>query len=85
LFSWAAAYYQPYCNNKTKLYLFGEWLSASEPEIEKQLTEWSQRTLANGFDGIDIHEAANFENPLTKMKLLNRMKRRLQGKTVNAL
>jgi len=82
LFSWSADYYQPHCNSKTKLYLFGEWLSASEPEIEKQLTKWSQRTLTNGFDGIDIHEAANFENPSTKMKLLKRMKRRLQGKKI---
>ena len=85
LFSWAAGYYQPHCNNKTKLYLFGEWLSASEPEIEKQLTEWSERTLTNGFDGIDIHEAANFENPPTKMKLLKRMKQRLQGKGTEPL
>lgn len=84
LFSWAADYYQPYCKNKTKLYLFGEWLSSSEPEIDKQLMEWSQRVITNGFDGIDIHEAANFENPSTKMKLLRRMKQRLQGKSVES-
>lgn len=85
LFSWAADYYQPHCNNKTKLYLFGEWLSGLEPEIEKQMTEWSQRTLTNGFDGIDIHEAANFENPPTNMKLLKRMKLKFQGRIVEPL
>ncbi|MFA5649891.1 MAG: hypothetical protein WC914_01940 [Proteiniphilum sp.] len=85
LFSWAADYYQEFCKNKTKLYLFGEWLAHAEPDIDKQLTEWAERVLANGFDGIDIHEAANFENPSTKMRLLRRMKNRLQGREVDFL
>lgn len=80
LFSWAADYYQPFCRNRTKLYLFGEWLASVEFDIDKQLEGWARRVMINGFDGIDIHEAANFENPSSKMKLLKRMKYRLEGK-----
>lgn len=82
LFSWAASYYQPYCKGKVKLYLFGEWLKSCEKDIDLQLEQWAQRVLKNGFDGVDIHEAANFENPNSKMKLLRRLRERLNGKEI---
>jgi hypothetical protein len=85
LFAWAADYYQPYCKGKTKLNLFGEWLASSPREMDIQLAQWSERVLVNGFDGIDIHEAANFEHTPEDMKLLKRMRQRMDGRDVSQL
>jgi len=85
LFSWSADYYQPYCKGKTKLYLFSEWLPSETNALDLKLQQWAERVLKNGFDGIDIHEAANFENGPGDMMLLRRLKSRLEGKNVDQL
>ncbi|MEN6357437.1 MAG: hypothetical protein ABFD83_10165 [Armatimonadota bacterium] len=63
LFDWIAKEYKNYCNSKTMLYLFGEWLSHDPKELDNQLSVWAQRVTKHGFDGIDVHEALNVEEP----------------------
>ncbi|MCX7428551.1 MAG: hypothetical protein NTW96_23360 [Planctomycetia bacterium] len=41
--------------------------------------------LGNRFDGIDMHEAANFEQTPGGMAILKRLDDRLDGKAVGAL
>jgi len=78
LFAWAAREYQDYCRGKTRLYLFSEWLPNSRAELDSRLTQWADRVTTHGFDGIDVHEACNFE--LAKsMDLLGRMAERLRA------
>ena len=79
LFSWAAREYAEYCRGKAKLYLFSEWMPNDRAALDARLAQWAPRVTENGFDGIDLHEACNFE--LAKgMDLLNRMRSRLDGK-----
>jgi len=85
LFAWAAGYYGPYCQGKTRLYLFGEWLPGSTQALETQLAKWTQRVVANKFDGIDLHEAMNFEKTPRGMELLRRTRDRLDGQQVAPL
>ena len=84
LFAWAAREYQETCRGKVRLYLFGEWLSGSRSALDARLAGWASRVLENGFDGIDVHEAMNFEAP-GNMALLQRLCNRLEGKLVGAL
>ncbi len=81
LFAWAAREYQPYCKGKTRLFLFSEWLPGSPSQLEKRLRFWADTTRKHGFDGIDVHEAWNFENNPAHMPLLGAMAERLQDKT----
>lgn len=78
LFSWAAREYQPYCQGKTRLYLFSEWLS----NIEANTRFFAEVTRTYGFDGVDVHEAANFESPPSNMTLLKAMSDHLQDHTM---
>jgi hypothetical protein len=84
LFAWAACYYQDYCRGKTRLHLFSEWLPSSPTALDPLITAWGERVVRYGFDGIDVHEAVNFEKP-GGMAVLGRMRRRLDGKTVPPL
>lgn len=77
LFSWAAREYQSHCKGKTKLYLFSEWLNNSK--LAEALTFWSDVICTNGFDGIDMHEAWDFEAHPDGMKLLKEMSGRLEA------
>jgi hypothetical protein len=79
LFAWAAREYQGQCRERTRLYLFSEWLPGGRDALEGRLAEWAQRARANGFDGIDVHEAANFEANKA-MDLLQRMADQMAGK-----
>ncbi|MGI6459034.1 MAG: hypothetical protein ACOX5J_02880 [Candidatus Hydrogenedentales bacterium] len=81
LFQWAAAHYQEYCASKTKLYLFSEWLPAGPEALEPRMNDWASRVLENGFDGIDVHEAWNFESPPESMEVLKRFSDRLAGQS----
>jgi hypothetical protein len=81
LFQWAAAHYKDYCKGKTKLYLFSEWLPGDINALEKRMAAWADRVLQNGFDGIDVHEAWNFEKPPEKMGVLKRFSDTLKGRT----
>ncbi|HOD48913.1 MAG TPA: hypothetical protein PLM14_05390 [Candidatus Hydrogenedentes bacterium] len=81
LFQWAAAHYREYCAGKTKLYLFSEWLPGEADALEQRMSEWAGRVLQNGFDGIDVHEAWNFEGPAEKMSVLKRFSNTLKGRT----
>lgn len=85
LFAWAAGHYQPHCQGKTRLYLFGEWLAGSTQALEGQLSKWAERVVTNKFDGIDLHEAMNFEKTPRGMELLKRTRDRLDGKQVGPL
>jgi hypothetical protein len=76
LYAWAAREYQPYCKGKTRLYLFSEWLS----NFEENMRFFAEVTRKYGFDGIDVHEAADLEAP-GRMSHLKAMAERLQGKT----
>ena len=80
LFAWAAQEYREHCRGKVKLYLFSEWLPGSQEALDQRMGEWASRVLTNGFDGIDVHEAANFEKATTGMDLLKRFSERLQGR-----
>jgi hypothetical protein len=83
LFAWAARQYQAYCKGKTRLYLFSEWLPGEAPQLESRLQFWADVTRDHGFDGIDVHEAANFEDKdgpeMRKMAALGAMTKRLSG------
>jgi hypothetical protein len=85
LFAWAAAQYQPYCRGKTRLYLFSEWLPGPPAALDADLAAWAKRVLDNRFDGIDMHEAANFEQTPGGMVILKRLDDRLKGKAVGAM
>jgi hypothetical protein len=45
------------------------------------MKDWASRVLENGFDGIDVHEAWNFEGPPENMDVLKRFSDRLTGRT----
>lgn len=79
LFQWAARTYQQHCAGKTKLYLFSEWLPGPMDALSTRMDEWAARTRDNRFDGIDVHEAWNFENPPEKMQILKRFAGQLVG------
>lgn len=85
LFAWAAREYQDTCRGKTRLYLFGEWLPGDQQALDKVCGEWAQRVLKYGFDGIDMHEACNFEVKPLGMTILKRLGDRLAGKDVGPL
>lgn len=79
LFAWAAREYQSYCKGKARLYLFSEWLS----NLPENTQFFAEVTRKHGFDGVDVHEAWNFENAfgpdLRKMAILAAMDKRLKG------
>ena len=76
LYGWAARQYQPYCKGKTRLFLFSGWLT---PPVEAHLNRFAEIFPKYGFDGIDIHEAWDFEAKPANMPLLGVFARRLQG------
>jgi hypothetical protein len=79
LFGWAAREYQAYCKGKTRLYLFSEWMPHDPPALAKRLRFWSDVVRTNRFDGIDVHEAWNFESHPDNMAELGRMGERLRA------
>ncbi len=78
LFMWAARTYQDYCKGKTKLFLFSEWLPGSTEALEHRMMQWAHRTVKNGFDGIDVHEAWNFESHPGNMAVLGKFSEALK-------
>lgn len=82
LYAWAAREYQAYCRGKARLYLFGEWLPGGTLVLDNACAEWARRVLEHGFDGIDMHEAVNFEANPQGMDALKRLGDRLDGKEV---
>lgn len=72
LYGWAAQTYQPYCQGKTKLLLFSEWLPGDMRALEEKMRFFAGRVVQHGFDGIDVHEAWSFEAPMEKMQVLDR-------------
>ena len=73
--------YQAYCKGKTRLYLFSEWLPAEPAELEARTRFWADVTRQHGFDGIDVHEAWNFESHPANMAILGSLNERLKGHT----
>jgi hypothetical protein len=61
LYEWAAREYLDYCRNKTKVYLFGEWLPKDREKCRQDLATKASQVNQFNFDGIIIHEAAEFE------------------------
>jgi hypothetical protein len=45
------------------------------------MNDWASRVLENGFDGIDVHEAWNFESPPESMAVLKQFAERLAGQS----
>ena len=81
LYAWAAREYQPYCKGKTRLVLFTEWLpSASPATLEPRLRFFVDAARRNGFDGLDVHEAWDFEKNPANMAVLGSAAKRLKGK-----
>jgi len=72
LFGWAARTYQKYCEGKTKLYLFSEWLPGTPEALEARMRFWAETARKHGFDGIDVHEAWNFEAHPDNMAVLGK-------------
>lgn len=79
LYGWAAREYQPYCKGKTRLYLFSEWMPHDPATLDAQTQGWAATTRQYGFDGIDMHEAWNFESHPENMAILGKMAARLRG------
>ena len=80
LYAWAARTYQEPCMGKTKLFLFSEWLPGDVNQLENRMQFFADRVRSNGFDGIDVHEAASFERPMTKMDVFGRFAELLAAK-----
>jgi len=62
LYQWAARIYKPYCQGKVRLFTFTEWLPGDTTALEARMKNFARWTVENGFDGVDVHEAMNFEN-----------------------
>lgn len=78
LYAFGARQYGPLCREHgVRMYLFGEWLPGSHQALDAQLAAKARYVLDNGYDGIDLHEACNFENG--RMIFLQRFAQRLQG------
>ena len=77
LYAWAARTYQDYCRGKTKLFLFSEWLPGDMNQLENRMQFFADCVRSNGFDGIDVHEAASFQWPATKLDVFQRFAREL--------
>lgn len=73
LYAWAAREYRAYCQGKTRLYLFSEWLPAKPADLAARTRFWADVTRRHGFDGIDMHEAWNFESHPDNMAILGAM------------
>ena len=54
---------------------------ADPSALDQRMKDWASRVLENGFDGIDVHEAWNFEGPPENMDVLKRFSDRLTGRT----
>jgi hypothetical protein len=78
LYAWAAGHYREYCRDRTKLYLFSEWLPDDAGDLDRRLAFFADAVRRNGFDGIDVHEAANFESSPEHIATLGRMAERLR-------
>jgi len=79
LFAWAAREYRAYCRGKTRLYLFSEWLPNDPAGLAKRVRFWADVTCTNRFDGIDVHEAWNFQSHPDNMKELGKMAERMRA------
>ena len=79
IYSWAAREYKPHCAGRTRLYLFSQWMPHTPKELEQELIFWADLTRKYGFDGIDLHEAWNFESHPDNMPLLNIFSQRLSA------
>jgi hypothetical protein len=79
LYAWAAREYAAHCKAKTRLYLFSEWMPSDPQKLDTQTKFWADTTRKNGFDGIDMHEAWNFESAPENMAILGKMAPRLRG------
>jgi len=83
LYSWAVREYRTYCQGKTRLYLFSEWLPADPTALKTRTRFWAEVTRKHGFDGIDMHEAWNFESHPDNMALLGSLAESLKGNIVS--
>jgi len=79
LYAWAAREYQSYCQGKTRLYLFSEWLPGEPAALRTRARFWAEATRKHGFDGIDMHEAWNFESHPDNMAILGSLAEWLRG------
>ncbi len=76
LFGWAAQEYGAYCRGRTRLFLFVDWLTGDRAAMDTTLQQFADRCLRYGFDGMDIHEAANLED---RIEILQHCADRLKG------
>ncbi len=78
LYAFGAQQYGPLCREHgVRIYLFGEWLPGSHQALDAQLAARARHVLDNAYDGIDLHEAVNFEGG--RMIFLQRLAQRLRG------
>jgi hypothetical protein len=78
LYGFGADQYRPLCREHgVDMYLFGEWLPGSHQALDHQLKVKAEIVHAYGYDGIDLHEAMNFERG--RMVFLQRLADRLRG------
>jgi len=78
LYQWAARTYQPYCKDKVRLFIFTEWLNSHPDKLEPRMRDFARWCVENGFDGVDVHEAMNFERE-TNWPILGKFNRWLKG------
>lgn len=79
LYAWAARTYQPHCKGKTRLLLFSEWLPGTPEALAERMKFFAEKAVRHGFDGIDVHEAWNFEAAPGNMAVLGQTARWLAG------
>ena len=78
LYSGAAREYKSFRDGLTQLIHFWEWISHVPPQVNQYIRTMIDHTEKSGFDGIDMHEAWNFQTNLVNMALLNFASLRLQ-------
>jgi len=81
LYAWAARTYQPHCKDRTKLFLFSEWLPGEAKGLAERMRFFADKTRTHGFDGIDVHEAWNFEAAEGNMAVLGEFSQWLAGES----
>jgi hypothetical protein len=80
LYGWAREHYGESCRGRTRLYLFSEWLPGNRKKLAQQVEFLAETVLKHGVDGLDMHEAFNFEFDPAKMHLLGKVVKRFHSR-----
>jgi hypothetical protein len=79
LYGWAREHYGELCRGRTRLYLFSEWLPGNRQQLADRVDFFAEKVLKHKFDGLDMHEAFNFEFDPAKLALLGKVVKRFHA------